>query len=339
MMNNSLLEKRNPLVSIIIPIYNSESYLKKCLDSILNQPFRDFELILVNDGSTDSSFDICKQYLLDDRVTLLNQKNLGPSVARNKALEYSSGSWICFVDSDDWIDNSYFKPLIDYKDIADVIYFGFSQHYADGISVIRELPNKIVDGKDNIRNTIFWMKKNSQNWCFFGYTCNKFFRASIIVDHNIKFDSTLSWHEDEVFTLDCFKHIESIAFSSISPYHYQYVSGGLTNREHKCSDYEALADSYGFRVPELYGSLSYELYCTEISYFYLSAFFMCDKLRNKERLIKKIQRNSENMDFSFFRRGWKSRFVLLLLHHHFLLYVFSFSPYSRSFIKKFFLLY
>lgn len=102
-----------PEISIIVPVYNVESYLVRCIDSILNQSFRNFELILVNDGSTDDSLNICKKYLnIDKRIKLISQANKGLSAARNTGLKYASGDYICFVDSDDFVEKDYLLLLL-----------------------------------------------------------------------------------------------------------------------------------------------------------------------------------------------------------------------------------
>ena len=91
-------------ISVIIPVYNSEKYIKKCLDSLLNQTFKNFEIICVNDGSVDNSLKILEEYKLKDhRIVLINSKNEGLGSARNKALDVAKGRYIIFVDSDDWV--------------------------------------------------------------------------------------------------------------------------------------------------------------------------------------------------------------------------------------------
>ena len=93
----------NPEISIIVPVYNVEKYLKRCIDSILNQSFTDFELILVDDGSTDNSGEIIDEYAIkDERIKVIHKENGGLSSARNVGIEYSKGNYIAFVDSDDW---------------------------------------------------------------------------------------------------------------------------------------------------------------------------------------------------------------------------------------------
>jgi len=124
-----------PRLSIIVPVYNVEQYLRKCVDSILNQTFKEFELILVDDGSTDGSSRICDDYKeKNDRICVLHKENGGLSDARNYGIDHSNGEYIAFVDSDDWIDNdmyeSMMKPIIDYD--ADIVVCGHRVVTVDG---------------------------------------------------------------------------------------------------------------------------------------------------------------------------------------------------------------
>ena len=101
-----------PKISVIVPVYNVEKYLRKCIESILNQTFREFELILVDDGSTDSSGKICDEYALkDSRIKVIHKENGGASSARNAGLDVAKGEYIGFVDSDDWIEMDMYGEL------------------------------------------------------------------------------------------------------------------------------------------------------------------------------------------------------------------------------------
>lgn len=101
-----------PKVSIIVPVYNVEKYLRKCIDSLVNQTLNDIEIICINDGSTDKSLKILKEYKnKDSRIILLNQENSGQSVARNRGIEIAKGEYLGFVDPDDWIDLDYYEKL------------------------------------------------------------------------------------------------------------------------------------------------------------------------------------------------------------------------------------
>ena len=103
---------KQPAISIIVPVYNAEKYLRRCIDSILSQSFTDFELILIDDGSTDLSPQICDEYASrDNRIKLIYKKNAGVSAARNDGLDIAQGEFITFVDSDDWVDERYLECL------------------------------------------------------------------------------------------------------------------------------------------------------------------------------------------------------------------------------------
>lgn len=99
-------------ITVIVPVYNVENYLRKCLDSIISQTYKNIEIVVVNDGSTDASGEICKEFAeIDHRITYIEQENAGLSAARNTGLENMSGDYVTFVDSDDWIEQDYVETL------------------------------------------------------------------------------------------------------------------------------------------------------------------------------------------------------------------------------------
>lgn len=124
---NIIMKQFGPLISIIVPVYNVDAYLKQCIDSILNQKYENFELLLVDDGSTDKSGDICDVYgKRDKRVRVFHKKNGGVSSARNVGLDNAKGDWIAFVDSDDIVTPSYLSGLYsDVKSDVDLVIHYF----------------------------------------------------------------------------------------------------------------------------------------------------------------------------------------------------------------------
>lgn len=116
-------------VSIIVPVYNSEKYIAKCIESILNQDYKEFELLLINDGSTDSSCNIMNLYD-DKRIKIYNQENKGTGSARNLGLKYATGNYIAFVDSDDTIENNYLSIMLELikKNNADIVSCQYKQN-------------------------------------------------------------------------------------------------------------------------------------------------------------------------------------------------------------------
>ena len=111
------------MISIIVPVYNSEKYIDRCLDSILNQTYKDLEIVLVNDGSNDQSLKILENYALrDTRIKVVNQENKGVAAARNTGLDNATGDYILYVDSDDWIENNMVERMVELSANADIVF-------------------------------------------------------------------------------------------------------------------------------------------------------------------------------------------------------------------------
>lgn len=188
------------LVSIIIPVYNAEKYIERCLDNILAQDFKDYEIIIVNDGSTDKSLEICLKYQ-SNKVKIITQKNGGPSSARNRGIIEAKGKYIRFVDADDYILDNSTQMMINKMEEsnADLLIAGI---------------RCIVVGKDGKRQKDIYMPekeldKNAfwneislyfTDW-FIHYTPNKLYRTKILKDKNIHFDETICNSEDLLFNI------------------------------------------------------------------------------------------------------------------------------------------
>ena len=115
-----------PQISVIVPVYNVEKYLTQCIESILSQTYQEFELLLIDDGSEDNSGSICDHYSnIDSRVHVFHKENGGVSSARNMGIEHAKGEWVCFVDSDDWIDKDTFEYITGLWKGADFLQFGY----------------------------------------------------------------------------------------------------------------------------------------------------------------------------------------------------------------------
>ncbi len=135
-------------VSIIVPVYNTELYLKRCIDSILAQTFSNFELILVDDGSTDGSSNICKDYVEEDnRVKYYYQNNQGASMARNHGIDICNGSYITFIDSDDWVDVDYIETMMKAVGTADIVQVGNHVYTSDGLMNRGDQNNDSLEAK------------------------------------------------------------------------------------------------------------------------------------------------------------------------------------------------
>lgn len=193
-----------PLVSIIMPVYNKEKYVKKSIQSILDQTFTDFELIIVNDGSTDRSLEICESFK-DSRITIISVTNGGVSKARNIGLDNAKGEWIWFVDSDDlpsriFLNNIFFNNL-DMKNI-DIIVGNFIRNEPNGKQ------NKVTIKEYGLISYEYFpdifMKYQYANG-FWGYLWNKVIKRSIIVNGNCRFKEGLTLAEDLRFMVELYR--------------------------------------------------------------------------------------------------------------------------------------
>ena len=182
-----------PLVSIIVPVYNSEKTLVRCIKSILNQQYQNTEIILVNDGSTDNSLKICQEYAKDDPRIIVIDKQNKVSDTRNTGISHASGKYLQFVDSDDWIAENATKALVDriQETNCDMVISGFY---------------RVINGKkskkshittDKVMNKrIYFTHDGGAGKFYYGVMWNKLYRADIIRAHRITCCTDLDWCED-----------------------------------------------------------------------------------------------------------------------------------------------
>lgn len=207
------------LFSIIVPVYNTEKYLKNCLESILNQTFRDYELIVVNDGSKDSSAEICDYYAqLDDRIRVIHKENGGVSSARNCGINMAKGKYIWFVDSDDTIANNALQILsAAVKDNDDLIVF-----------------NRLLEEKYHIKSFDDFLKVHYFSYHLGFEPWNKLYKREIIKLNNILFDTEEAIGEDLLFNISYYQYINNIKFISEKLYNYIVrEDSAMTTRDDK----------------------------------------------------------------------------------------------------------
>lgn len=221
----------NELISVIIPVYNVEKYLNKCIDSIVNQTYKNLEIILVDDGSLDKSSQLCDEWAKrDNRINVIHKVNGGVSSARNYGLEISKGEYISFVDSDDWVDkNTYQELLCHIKKDIDFVSFGVLEEYDTETYQILNSNNYQIYKQKQIFNHI--LDDNSVA----GYVCNKLFKRSII--GNEKFDETLMSCEDIDFCTRISVMCNSIIHVDAKFYHYRRRNDSMTG-EYKYNPYK-----------------------------------------------------------------------------------------------------
>ena len=224
--------ENSPLVSVIIPVYNVEDFVDRCLFSILKQSYKNYEAIVVNDGSTDTSLQICKLYeKLDNRFKVYTKPNGGLSSARNYGLEQATGKYVTYVDSDDMLDIDYLKHLVDTaeKFSSDLVICDYAlwwPQYQDAVQV-REVPTskKLTIGE--VYSAVLTLKTSTTIATQGGYVWNKLFRFDLIKD--IKFQE-IKGAEDEIYMFSVLPLLKSACYINKPLYLYNQRGNSLVNR-------------------------------------------------------------------------------------------------------------
>lgn len=225
------------LISIVVPVYNVEKYLKQCVYSLINQSYKNIEIILVNDGSKDRSGEICNELeKLDKRIKIVNKKNEGLGLARNTGLEYVNGEYVTFIDSDDYADENLIQELYNavqsYK--ADTSIGGFKRVNNDGKTLFKEAyENHVYEDKEIINNLLTRMIGSSpeKSDAIRMSVWNVLYSMDIINDNNLKFCSEREFiSEDILFNLEYYKLSQKVVVINNSLYNYRVNQESLTKK-------------------------------------------------------------------------------------------------------------
>lgn len=218
-----------PMVSIIVPIYNAEQYLRRCVDSILNQEYTDYELLLVNDGSTDASGDICEEYGdQDPRVIVIQKENTGVSDSRNRAIDRARGKYLQFLDSDDWITPDatrlFVRAAEEYG--CDMVISDFYRVVGERLSPKGDIEEEGVLTREEFAAH---MMENPADF-YYGVLWNKLYRRDIVEEHKLRMDTDISWCEDFMFNLEYIRYAKVFYALHAPIYYYVKRKGSLASQ-------------------------------------------------------------------------------------------------------------
>lgn len=243
-------------ISIIIPVYNAEKYLSKCLDSVRYQSYKNIEVILVDDGSIDSSNSICDEYAVaDSRFTSIHLENGGVSKARNVGIEKSSGEFLMFVDSDDWLEENAVELLINKVYHSSKTDFVVASNYDiyDGRKKLRLLVTQEIELE---KNELSHFCKN--NYLMFATPWAKLYRKKLIEQWNIRFDEQVKYGEDMLFNMFFLKYSTSISILKDPVYNYQLLVEGSAQSKYfsdmwiyRIKVYTAVCDLVGKELEDI----------------------------------------------------------------------------------------
>lgn len=275
------------MISVIIPVYNGEKYIRETLDSLLKQTFSNFEIIIINDGSTDNTYNICESYQKKTKnIFIYEQENKGVSSARNYGLKKAIGKYIYFMDADDTLQENAFETMIKYIKNYDLLTFGYIEDYPDDKKAKGYLENKILNQEEAIE--IALKTDNS----FQGYLWNKLFVHSIIDENTIQFDENITICEDLLFLIKYLFNCKTICTRKEKLYYYRMRKSGASKKFNvkkftsMFSSYEQILDLLKKRKIQNVVYLEYE---------YLFHYYFYKKMFEKNTFHVNIKQMYQNV--------------------------------------------
>lgn len=217
------------MVSIIIPVFNTAKYIDRCLESVVKQDYTNWECILVDDGSKDNSLSMCERWKCEDeRFIVLSQTNGGVSLARNAGLNVAKGDYVCFIDSDDWVESGYISDMVESMKYAEMAVSGIKKHIlVDGSIEESAVPYAGCMDLDNTHAYEF--ARLNENSLLYG-PVNKMYRMDIIREENIRFPQEYSYGEDLIFNFVYLRYVKKIAMIDKGNYNYEIHENSLSQQ-------------------------------------------------------------------------------------------------------------
>ena len=288
-----------PKVSVIVPIYNVEKYLEKCINSLLSQTLEDIQIILVNDGSKDNSGNIAREYEKNnkDRVIYVEKENGGLSDARNYGLKYATGDFVAFLDSDDYIEKNAYEEMYNkaIEENADYVECDFIWEFPNKIRVDKQYPYKNKKEMLSFVRVVAW---------------NKLIKRQLITDNNLEFPKGLRY-EDVEFTYKLIPFVNKFAYVDKPFIHYVQREGSIANvQNERTAEIFTVLDN----VIEFYKKNNiYEEYRDELEYNY-ARYLLCSSLKRmckiKDKTIREklLTESWERLNLNF--PNWKENVIL-----------------------------
>lgn len=305
------------MISIVVPVFNVSKYLDICLSSIALQTYPNWECILVDDGSKDQSGEICDQWVLkDSRFKVIHQQNQGVSAARNNGIKASTGDYLCFIDSDDWVDPSYLQHLYDHIGAAEIAVSGIVQEF-DGKSGSKTIPSitKIFALEPS---SILDFVDLNRDFLLYG-PVQKLYRRDIISKYDIHFPLGCAYGEDLQFNYAYLEHVKKIAQVAVCDYHYRIIGNGTLSSklrpEQFRQDYEQWLLLRDFYIRhDLWLEPSKELIYKRLWGTVYDGLFLYPKLKNKGfsylQQVLSIPEIDDLKQYDFTCAGWIRQAIL-----------------------------
>ncbi|ELC8389842.1 glycosyltransferase family 2 protein [Clostridium perfringens] len=307
-----------PLVSIIIPVYNSEKYLKRCLDSAINQSEKNIEIIIINDGSKDNSLNIAMNYSnKDNRINIINKKNGGISSARNCGLKYAKGKYVTFLDSDDWIELNMIEEMLKFLVNENTFLIQCRGKLEKKDENIKKIIGYNIEKNTTMKvneNLIMDLLTGKLEWPVWNMLINREF----LLENNITFNENCNHGEDFIFTVDLYKVLKNITFLKSELYHYYFNSSSLSNNVNKKIDrlnwiiiryYKSIELLIYKKIEEKENIEKIKYNCTIELIHKLTGVFMVGNFSENYKILKEFLKKNEVQNFICDNIENKMRFI------------------------------
>lgn len=292
----------NPLISVVIPVYNSEKYILKCIDTVINQDYKNLELILINDGSYDNSLEKIKNHHVlfnwaqSHSLIIKTIRNSGVSNARNIGIQLSTGSYIAFVDSDDFLEHNHFSELIQNinKNTLPIVSFRRLDVNLNLSKEIKVLPGNYTS-KEIIRDILDKKTRNSE---LLPAVWNKLFSLDIIKSNNIKFEKEFNYGEDWLFVLNYLRYIDYVKVSNAVTYIYRQHNGARLSSNYRPNGFEQaikIRQIIASWFPE-YSGMKYFTSIVKIHSIYQSSYARQSGVKEFGKKIKALYDHQQMID-------------------------------------------
>jgi glycosyltransferase involved in cell wall biosynthesis len=277
-------------VSVIIPVYNLDKYIGRCLDSLLNQDFSDYEIIVVNDGSTDNTETVCKEY--ENKypiIKLINKKNGGVSSARNEGINASSGDYLMFVDGDDYVTENYISTMYKFQieNPDQLIVCDMFKKTESSTEFNKSLRNAAITKPSLYPKEDFYLL---YKFGLSGFPVNKIYSKEKIISSNIYFDTSLALGEDALFVIQYYKTCKGFMILPDPLYYYCILNSGAAMKYRK-DRFNQICPSFSVRLPLIKEEHLPE-YCDAFLYDFISCLKNTFDKRNTDSFFKKIKYNN-----------------------------------------------
>ena len=292
-----------PKISLIVPVYNAEKHMRKCIDSILSQTLKNIEVILINDGSSDNSGSISNEYSIkDNRVRVIHQENSGPSVARNKGISIATGKYIGFVDSDDYIEPTMYEELYNSanQNNIQVAMCSYKEKYLynnESIIVKANVDSNKIYGKLDIDEKIISTFAKNDNYGYYSL-CNKIYLREWLLDSNIILDINRDHGEDWWFNINIFSRINSFIYIDKQLYNYIHINSNSLMLKYRENQFDLFLDGrlkMKKIVPKQYMDEKEfnQRFVYEFSSYIIRTMKEIDNRKRRKELIYSVVNNNE----------------------------------------------